>query len=94
MPIILAIANMFGISVFRLVAYAAIFVAVVTGALVIRQHYVDVGWNKHKIAIEKQDQRAVDANKKVQEQTDKCSETNGFWDVVTQGCKLQDEEVK
>lgn len=92
MPIILAVANFFGISVFRLVAYAVCVVAVVVALLVVRQHYVDLGWRKHAAAVAKQDDRAVEANKRVEEQADKCSDTNGFWDVVTQGCKLQQEE--
>jgi hypothetical protein len=90
--LIITIASALGINPFRLIMYTVLFIAVVTGAVVIRQHYVNEGWAKHKAAVEKQDQRAVDASKKVEEQTDKCSETNGFWDVITQGCKLQEEE--
>lgn len=92
--VIMFIANLFGISVFRLIMYAAIFVAVVAGALTIRQHYVNVGWAKHKAAVERQDNIAIDASKKVEERTNKCSDANGFWDVLTQGCKLQEEETK
>jgi hypothetical protein len=90
--IIITIASMLGINPLRLIVYGLVFVGVVTGAVVIRQHYVNVGWAKHKAAVERQDQRAVDASKKVEEQTDACSGKNGFWDVVTQGCKLQEEE--
>lgn len=94
MPILIAIAGMFGISVFRLVAYAAILAAVVVGALTIRQHYIDVGWYKHAAKIERQDNAAVAVSKQVEHDTQACSEANGFWDVVTQGCKLQEEEPK
>ncbi len=91
---ILAIANFFGISVFRLVAYAVCVIAVVVALGVVRQHYVDVGWRKHAAAVEKQDNRAIEANRRVEEQTNKCSESTGFWDVITNGCKLQEEETK
>ncbi len=92
MPIVLMIANMFGISAFRLIAYAVCAVAVVGSLIAVRQHYVNVGWAKHAAAVERQDNRAVETNRRVEEQTSKCSDTNGFWDVVTQGCKLQEEE--
>lgn len=91
MPVILFIANMFGISVFRLIIYAVCIVAVMTGAIVIRQHYVNLGWAKHKAAVEKQDNVAISASKEVERQTSKCSDDNGFWDVITQGCKLEDK---
>jgi hypothetical protein len=90
--LIVTIASMLGINPLRLIIYTALILAVVTGAIVLRQHYVNEGWAKHKAAVEKQDQRAVDASKKVEEQTDKCSDANGFWDVITQSCKLQEEE--
>lgn len=92
MPIILFIANLFGISVFRLVVYAGIFVSVVVGAIVIRQHYVNVGWRAHKAAVERQDNIAVAASKKVEQRAQTCSDDNGFWDVLTQQCKLQEDK--
>lgn len=91
---LLPIANMLGISVFRLVAYAAAIIAVVVALGVVRQHYVNVGWYKHKAAVEKQDNIAIDAGKKVEERTRKCSDDNGFWDVLTQGCKMQEGDTK
>jgi len=27
----------------------------------------------------------------VEERTRKCSDDNGFWDVITQGCKLEEK---
>jgi hypothetical protein len=91
MPIILAICSFFGISPLRLIIYASIFVAVVIGALTIRQHYINVGWYKHEAKVAKQDGAAVAASNRVEEKTRICTEKNGFWDVVSQGCKLEDE---
>lgn len=88
--VILTIAGWFGISPFRLIAYAVIFVAVTGGALTIRQHYINKGWYAHKAAVEKQDDSAVAASVKVETKTAVCSDTNGYWDVITQGCKLDD----
>ena len=91
MPVVLAIANFFGISVFRLVAYAAIVALVTGGALTIRQHYINKGYASALAAVKKQDNRAVAAANKVEERTAKCQEgVNGYWDVLTQGCKLED----
>lgn len=94
MSIILTICSFLGINPLRLAIYAAVFVAVVIGALTIRQHYVNEGWRKHAAAVEKQDGRAIETNREVEKMANKCSDTNGFWDVITQGCKLQEEEKK
>ncbi len=88
--LILTIAGWFGINPFRLIMYAGIIIAVVTGALVIRQHYVNLGYSKAIAAVKKQDDRAVSAAEKVEQKAAVCSETNGFWDVISQGCKLED----
>ena len=91
MPVVLFIANLFGISVLRLAIYSAVTVAVATAGLTIRQHYVNKGWNAHKAAIEKQDDRARDAAQKVEQKTAKCQQgINGYWDVITQDCKLEE----
>ena len=72
-----------------------ILAAVVGGALLgIRQHYVNLGWNSHRAAVERQDNIAISASREVQKKTDACSDANGFWDVITQGCKTQEEEKK
>lgn len=92
MPIILAIANLFGISVFRLVAYISAIIIVIIALGTVRQHYINVGWYKHAAKIEKQDNAAIAVDKKVEQDAQKCSDDNGFWDVLTQGCKLQDAE--
>ena len=86
------IADLLGISVLRLGIYAACVALATGGALTIRQHYINIGWRNHAAAVQKQDNRAIETNKKVEETANKCSETNGFWDVVTQNCKLQEEE--
>lgn len=94
MSVILAVCSFLGINPLRLAIYAVVFVAVVVGALTIRQHYVNEGWRKHAAAVEKQDNRAIAANREVEKKANECSDTNGFWDVITQGCKLQEGEVK
>lgn len=92
MSIILAIANLFGISVFRLVMYASIAVAVTAGALAIRHHYVALGYQHALSDVKKQDSRAAAAAEKVETKAATCSDTNGYWDVLTQACKLEDSQ--
>lgn len=66
---------------------------IVGGALLgVRQHYINKGWYNHKAAVEKQDGRAVDASNEVEKRTAKCTEENGFYDVITQNCKLQEDK--
>lgn len=91
---ILAIAAVFGISPIRLIVYTVATVAVIVGGFSIRQHYINVGWHKHAAKIEKQDSAAIAVNKKVEKEADKCSDANGFWDVITQNCKLEEAEDK
>ena len=88
--IILTIAGWFGINPLRLILYASLAVAVIVGAVALRQHYVNVGWNKAIVAVKKQDARAVSAAEKVEQKAPTCNETNGYWDVITQACKLED----
>jgi hypothetical protein len=88
------LAPRFGALVANLIVYGVL-AAVIGGTLLgIRQHYVNEGWRKHKAAVERQDNIAIDASKKVEERTQRCSDENGFWDVITQNCKLQEEEKK
>jgi hypothetical protein len=94
MPIIAMIASMFGISSLRLIIYAVCIVAVVIGALIIRQHYVNLGYTKAIAAVKKQDNRAVAAADKVQQRTAQCDQTSGYWDVITQNCRLASEDNK
>lgn len=91
MPILIWLAGFFGISIFRLVAYAAIAVAVTTGALAIRHHYVALGYEKALEAVAKQNEITKNAADKIGMKADKCAEgINSYWDVVTQNCKLED----
>lgn len=89
-PFILTIAGWFGISVFRLIAYAAIAATVAGGAIVVRQHYINKGYASAISAVKKQDDRAKAAAETVETKAAVCSDTNGYWDVITQGCKLDD----
>lgn len=91
MPIVLFIANLFGISVVRLAIYAAVAVSVVVGAVAIRQHYINKGYAAAIAAVKRQDNIAIDAAKKVEKKAAVCSDANGYWDVITQSCKLGDE---
>jgi hypothetical protein len=92
MPALLFVANLFGISVFRLVVYAVITVSVLVGALTIRQHYINKGYASAIAAVKKQDDKAVAAAVKVEKKAAVCTETNGWWDVVEQKCKLEDAQ--
>lgn len=84
------IAEFFGISVLRLAIYAGCIALALGGAVTIRQHYINKGWYAHAAKIEKQDNIAVDAARKVEQKTTACSDANGYWDVITQNCKLED----
>lgn len=87
---IVAIGTLLGISPLRVIAYFIVIVLVVGGALTIRQHYIDVGWHKHAAKIEKQDNAAIAVDKRVESDLKKCTDSNGFWDVITQDCMTQD----
>lgn len=76
----------------RIVVYAALVLIVVAVLLGIRQHYVNEGWRSHAAAVAKKDASAVAANKQVEAAAQKCTDQNGFWDVITQDCKLQQQE--
>jgi hypothetical protein len=87
-----AISSVFGISQIRLIAYVLCAAAVVSALLVVRHHYVKLGYDEaiHKVQV--QDSRAVEAAKKVQENTKHCDDSNGYWDVITQNCRLGDAQ--
>jgi hypothetical protein len=87
-----AVAEFFGISVLRLAIYAGCIVLVLGGAATIRQHYINKGYASALAAVKKQDDRAVAAANEVEQKTTVCSNTNGYWDVITQNCKLEDAE--
>ncbi len=91
MPFITAAANLLGISVFRLIAYTVLAAAVTTGALAVRQHYINKGYASAIAAVKKQDDRAVAAATTVEKKAAACQDgINGYWDVITQICKLED----
>lgn len=90
--VIAVIAGLLGITPARVVGYAVAIVAVVIAAVTIRQHYINAGWEKAMARVQKQDDAAVAAARKVEKRVTVCSETNGYWDVVTQGCKLEEVE--
>lgn len=86
------VAKFFGISVLRLAIYGVVAALVTGGALTIRQHYVNKGYASAIKAVKKQDDRAIAAADRVEKKAAACTDTNGYWDVVTQGCKLEDTE--
>jgi hypothetical protein len=93
MQAVLLIAKMFGISPLRIIVYAAAVMAVVTAAVVIRHHYVSLGYTKALADVKKQDSRAVEAANAVEQKTAACTQgVNGYWDVLTQSCKLDDAQ--
>jgi hypothetical protein len=93
MPGLLIIANLFGISVFRLLVYAGIAVAIIVGALAIRQHYINKGYASAIASVKKQDAKAVAVAVKVEKKAAACQDgINGYWDVITQSCKLESAE--
>lgn len=83
---IVTVAEWFGISPFRLIAYAAIAITVITGAVTIRQHYINLGYHNAIAAVKKQDDKAKSAAEKVEKKANDCSDSS-YWDVITQGCK-------
>jgi hypothetical protein len=86
MAIVLTIANFFGISPLRLIVYAGLTVAIVGGAITIRQHYINLGYRNAIAAVKKQDASAKAVADKVQQKADACA-ANSYWDVLTQSCK-------
>jgi hypothetical protein len=86
---LLFIANLFGVSVARLLVYTGIIVALFVGALAIRQHYINKGYHSAIEAVKKQDAKAVAGANKVEEKTAVCTETSGYWlQVGGRGMKI------
>lgn len=83
---IITVARWFGISPFRLVAYAIIAIAVVAGAATIRQHYINLGWDKAITAVKKQDAKAKAAADEVERKAGACA-IDSYWDVIAATCK-------
>jgi hypothetical protein len=89
--IIGAVTGFLGISSLRLYIYIAVTVAVIIAGFTIRQHFINVGWNKAMTRVEKQNDKAAAAAAKVKERADSCSE-NSWWDVVSASCKTEDAQ--
>lgn len=96
MPVVLFIAKLFGVSLSafaaRVIAYGLVVAIVGGAAITIRQHYINKGYKSAIAAVKKQDDRAVEAATKVEKKATVCTEQNGYWDVITQDCKLEDAE--
>lgn len=76
----------------KLVAYGALVLIVIGVLLGVRQHFINEGWNRAIASVKKQNDAAAEAADRVQERARKCDESNGYWDVITQNCKLGDEQ--
>lgn len=76
----------------KAIVYGVIAVLIGSTLLGIRQHYINKGWKNAIAAVKKQDDKAVGAANRVEQQTAKCDDTNGFWDVITQDCRLQEDK--
>ena len=93
MPAIIGvIASFFGISTLRLAIYAGAVVAIIAAGVAIRHHYVSLGYHKAIADVKKQDDRAVEAATKVEKKTAVCTDQNGYWDVLSQRCILEDQK--
>ncbi|BEV44430.1 hypothetical protein [Afipia carboxidovorans] len=91
MAVLAFVASLFGVSVARLLLYAGLVLAIIVGALTIREHYINKGYQAALVAVKKQDNIAIDAARKVERKASACTEANGYWDVVSQGCRLGDQ---
>jgi hypothetical protein len=89
MGIVTTIAAALGISPLRLLIYAGIAVAVITAGVSIRNHYVNVGWDKALEAVKAQDTTAKVAASNAQRTVDDCYNANGTWSVITGSCTLE-----
>jgi hypothetical protein len=77
----------------EIIMIATLVVVIVIAGFAIRQHYVNEGWNKALVAVKKQDDKAVAAAVKVEKKAAACQDgINGYWDVITQSCKLEDAQ--
>lgn len=86
---LLVLAGWFGISPLRLIIYGAAAISVVVGAVSIRQHYINRGWDSAIHAIEKQNSVAADAARRAQRSVDQCYDEGGTWSTITGTCTLE-----
>lgn len=66
--------------------WVGIAIVALIAAGIIRQHYINVGWEKAIVAVKKQDDKAKAAATEVERKVGECADDN-YWDVITQGCK-------
>lgn len=83
---IVTIAAFFGISPLRIIAYAAIIAAAIIGALTIRQHYINVGWQKAMHAIAAKDKAAIKDADDAERAVKDCYARGGTWDQGGMSC--------
>lgn len=77
----------------EIIMIAALVVAIVIAGFAIRQHYINKGYASAIAAVKKQDDKAVAAAVKVEKKAAACQDgINGYWDVITQSCKLEDAQ--
>lgn len=77
----------------EIIMIGALLLAAFVGAMAIRQHYINKGYASAIAAVKKQDDKAVAAAVKVEKKAAACQDgINGYWDVITQSCKLEDAE--
>jgi hypothetical protein len=74
----------------EIIMIGVLVLAIIVGALTIRQHYINKGWHNALVAVKKQDDKAVAAAKKVEEKVAECS-ADSYWDTITQACKTDEE---
>lgn len=72
----------------QLIMYGAIVIAVVGGFIYVRQHYINVGYQRALAAVAAEDARAVEAKDEVKRhKVGPCFERGGTWNVETGECE-------
>lgn len=83
---IITIAAFFGISTLRLIVYSALGVSIVVGALTIRQHYINIGYQKAIHAIAVKDASAIKDADDAERAVKDCYARGGTWDQGAMSC--------
>lgn len=68
--------------------YAGIVVAVVAAGIIVRQHYINAGWDSALESVKKQDGTAREAASKAQMDVDRCYDAGGVWSTITGSCTV------
>lgn len=87
MPVILWIANLFGISIVRLIVYAACIAAVIGALLWVRQHYINVGKARAYNEIAADNREAKENVNAAKSRVAQCRASGGVWDTVDGVCQ-------